>query len=42
MLKFVSTNRFKKDLQRMLRRGKSAEKLKEVISLLMKREPSAA
>ncbi len=35
MLTFVSTNRFKKDLQQMLKRGKSPEKFKAVIELLL-------
>ncbi len=35
MLTFVSTNRFKKDLQQMLKRGKSPEKFKAVIALLL-------
>ena len=38
MLKFVATNRFKKDLRRMLKRGKSPEELKIVISLLLKQD----
>ncbi|MDI6794159.1 MAG: type II toxin-antitoxin system YafQ family toxin [bacterium] len=39
MLKFVATNKFKKDLQRMLKQGKSPEKLKRAISLLLSQQP---
>jgi mRNA interferase YafQ len=35
MLAPVYTNQFEKDLKRMLRRGKDAEKLKTVISMLV-------
>jgi len=33
---FVSTNRFKKDLKRMIKRGKNPQKIKKVIDLLLK------
>lgn len=33
------TNQFEKDLQRLLRRGKDAEKLKRVITSLVEEEP---
>ena len=38
MLKPVFSNRFDKDLKRMLRRGKEAEKIKDVIRKLINEE----
>ncbi|CAN2042293.1 mRNA interferase toxin YafQ [Candidatus Magnetomoraceae bacterium gMMP-15] len=38
MLKFVATNRFKKDLRRMIKRGKSPKKIKTVINLLLNQQ----
>jgi mRNA interferase YafQ len=39
MLTPVYTNQFEKDLKKMLRRGKDAEKLKAVISMLVDEIP---
>ena len=39
IMKFVSTNRFKKDLQRMIKRGNDPEKIKKVIDQLLNMEP---
>jgi len=39
MLKPVYTHQFEKDLKRMLRRGKDAEKLKSLICLLINQTP---
>jgi mRNA interferase YafQ len=35
---FVSTNQFKKDLKRMIKRGKNPQKIKKVIDLLLERK----
>jgi mRNA interferase YafQ len=39
MLETIFTHRFRKDLERMQRRGKDAEKLKAVIARLVAQEP---
>lgn len=39
MLEPVFRKKFKKDLHRMLKRGKSEEKIKDVIKILLNEEP---